>query len=61
MYETFTKDFGLDNLIWVYSPNVTGTKWVTPLNDMYPDDAYVDVVGTDIYIAKLLILRTTII
>ncbi|WP_159474962.1 glycosyl hydrolase [Dyadobacter sp. 3J3] len=48
MHDTFTNEFGLDNLLWVYSPSAPGT-WVPPVDVMYPGDAYVDLVGTDIY------------
>lgn len=49
MYETLTKDFGIDNLLWVFSPNtVQGGVW-PPINSMYPDPKYVDIVGVDAY------------
>lgn len=49
MYETFTKDFGLDNLLWVYSPSSTqGNVWPS-LSSIYPGNNYVDIVGADIY------------
>ena len=40
MYEKYTKEFGLDNLIWVW--NGQDTEW-------YPGDEYVDIIGEDIY------------
>lgn len=43
MYDTFTEK-GLNNLIWVwtYEPGNGGNAW-------YPGDAYVDIVGRDVY------------
>ncbi|MCR4897425.1 MAG: glycoside hydrolase family 26 protein [Lachnospiraceae bacterium] len=43
MYDTFTNDYGLDNLIWVlgYSDR-TRQGW-------YPGDEYVDIIGSDNY------------
>ncbi len=43
LYDRLTNYHKLHNLIWVY----TGTDTVNP--DWYPGDAYVDVVGLDIY------------
>lgn len=40
LYETLTKEYGLNNLIWVW--NGQDPEW-------YPGDAYVDIIGTDIY------------
>ena len=40
MYEKFTKEHGLHNLIWVYSG--TQLEW-------YPGDEYVDIAGVDLY------------
>lgn len=40
MYERYTKEFGLDNLIWV---------WNGQDADWYPGDEYVDIIGEDIY------------
>jgi mannan endo-1,4-beta-mannosidase len=48
MYDTFTVDLGLHNLIWVYGANAY-SKWVAPIDWLYPGSKYVDVVGTDIY------------
>ena len=44
MFDYFTKTKGLDNLLWVYSPN-HGEKTA----DYYPGDRYVDIVGLDAY------------
>ncbi|WP_266365536.1 glycosyl hydrolase [Tellurirhabdus rosea] len=43
LYDRLTIHHRLHNLIWVY----TGTDTVSP--DWYPGDAYVDIVGLDIY------------
>jgi mannan endo-1,4-beta-mannosidase len=44
MYDYFTKTKGLDNLLWVYSPN-HGHNTAA----YYPGDAYVDLIGLDAY------------
>jgi len=44
MFDYFTKTKGLDNLLWVYGPN-HGKRTA----DYYPGDAYVDIVGLDVY------------
>lgn len=43
MYDKFTNEYGLDNLIWVlgYSGEVK--------NGWYPGDEYVDIIGSDTY------------
>jgi mannan endo-1,4-beta-mannosidase len=48
MYETFSHDMGLKNLLWVYSP---GEKhdWTISPEYFYPGDEYVDIVAMDIY------------
>jgi mannan endo-1,4-beta-mannosidase len=48
MYETFTSDLGLNNLIWIYSPMLKA-EWTSELNAFYPGDDMVDLVGVDIY------------
>lgn len=50
MYETFVNDYGLTNLIWVYSPN-SYSSWATSVTAYYPGAAYVDLVGEDVYSA----------
>ncbi len=45
MFDYFTKTKGLHNLIWVFSPN-HGQR--SPAS-YYPGDAYVDLVGLDVY------------
>jgi mannan endo-1,4-beta-mannosidase len=44
MFDYFTKTKGLDNLLWVYSPN-QGAK----VSAYYAGDTYVDIVGLDAY------------
>jgi mannan endo-1,4-beta-mannosidase len=44
MFDYYSKEKGLDNLLWVYSPNM-GSKVTT----YYPGDAYVDITGLDAY------------
>ncbi len=44
MFDYFTTAKGLDNLLWVYSPN-HGKKTA----DYYPGDRYTDLVGLDAY------------
>lgn len=48
MYQTFTKDYGLDNLIWIYAPNIAGNYFPAP-GVFYPGDKYVDIVALDNY------------
>ncbi|MCU0353480.1 MAG: glycoside hydrolase family 26 protein [Cytophagales bacterium] len=50
MHETFTQEYGLDNLIWVYSPAVK-MDWNASVQAYYPGNAYVDLVGQDVYAA----------
>ncbi|MGO4495548.1 glycosyl hydrolase [Paenibacillus sp. 2RAB27] len=45
MYDRYTNYHGLNNLIWVWSPDKTGTQNST----YYPGDAYVDLGGVDLY------------
>lgn len=49
-YEYFTETRGLDNLIWVYNPNIgeNSETLAEPLY-CYPGDEYVDMVGIDWY------------
>jgi beta-mannanase len=48
MYNVFTKDYGLNNLIWIYAPNIAGTSLPAP-DAFYPGDKYVDMVALDNY------------
>lgn len=48
MYDTFVNVYGLDNLIWVWTVDVTeGCE--SQFADWYPGDGYVDITGVDIY------------
>ena len=44
MYDRYTNYHGLNNLIWVWSPNISN-----PIVEYYPGDDYVDIVGFDGY------------
>jgi mannan endo-1,4-beta-mannosidase len=44
MYDRFTNHHGLNNLIWVWAPNISN-----PISKYYPGDDYVDIVGFDGY------------
>ncbi len=48
LYHTLTYDYGLDNLIWVYSV-VPSETWYAEVTAYYPGDDYVDLVGLDYY------------
>ena len=54
MYDYLVKERGLDNMIWLYSPNVLKRAkpedyWVCTVMYAYPGDEYVDIVGVDYY------------
>ncbi len=54
IYEYFTQKYKLDNLIWVFSPNVSPNVndevyWEMSPWYCYPGDKYVDIVGVDWY------------
>jgi mannan endo-1,4-beta-mannosidase len=51
MFNYFTHEKGLDNLLWVYAPADTD-NW-SPVDALYPGDAYVDIVGIDKYADSL--------
>ncbi len=48
LHDDFEKR-GLDNLLWVYAPNVQTDEGQRSADYYYPGDAYVDVVGLDWY------------
>lgn len=48
MYDTFTNDYGLDNLIWTYSPSMK-ESWNADIAAYYPGNNFVDLVGEDYY------------
>lgn len=57
MYDYLVKERGIDNLIWVFAPNVAKRAtpeayWVCPVMYAYPGDDYCDVVGVDWYPSK---------
>ena len=43
MYEYFTEEKGLNNLLWV---------WNCPVGEAYPGDEYVDVISRDVYLKE---------
>lgn len=47
-YGLVTEDLGIDNAVWVYSPNYNGGGCADVLY-AYPGDEYVDIVGVDWY------------
>lgn len=47
VYDLFTNEYGLDNLIWCYSPN--NSNGGTDVLYCYPGDEYVDIMGLDWY------------
>ncbi|MGF7080770.1 glycosyl hydrolase [Mucilaginibacter sp. UYCu711] len=49
MYNTFTVDYGLNNLIWIYAPNKANPKYTATVDALYPGDKYVDIVAMDNY------------
>lgn len=49
MHDYFVKTKKLDNLIWVWAGSREAGPWMQPLEKYYPGDAYVDIVGLDIY------------
>ena len=49
MYNHFTYDLGLNNLIWVLGYSHNGTDYGTDLDDWYPGSRYVDIAGADSY------------
>jgi mannan endo-1,4-beta-mannosidase len=51
MFNYFTLEKGLDNLLWAYSPMINGTEFDFRAMHYYPGDAYVDIVGLDKYMA----------
>jgi mannan endo-1,4-beta-mannosidase len=49
MFNYFTYEKGLDNLLWAYSPNHAYDQWKALPPHYYPGDGYVDIVGLDYY------------
>jgi mannan endo-1,4-beta-mannosidase len=52
MFDYFTRVKGLDNLLWVYSPNTAWDRWAQRADFYYPGDAYVDWVSLDEYMEE---------
>ena len=57
IYEYFTEDWGMENLIWVYSPSPSTSTTVStastlPVMYCYPGDEYCDIVGGDWYVGR---------
>lgn len=56
LYNTLTNDYGLNNLIWVWTMQTSNEGQpasVAQLQSTYPGDEYVDIVGADLYEAAL--------
>ena len=49
IYRELTQGYGLDNLIWVYSPASMAYSAIRPTDMYYPGDEYVDMIGIDLY------------
>ena len=55
MYDCFTNEYGLNNLIWVWTVQTSyegKPADVSYLKDWYPGDDCVDIVGADLYLSK---------
>jgi len=48
MFDYFTYEKGLNNLLWVYSPHGETDNWCH-VDSMWPGDGYVDISGLDVY------------
>ena len=49
MHDYFTRTKKLKNLIWVWAGSRESGPWMQPLAKYYPGQAYVDIVGIDMY------------
>lgn len=52
LYDKLTNEYGLNNLIWVWTVQLNREGKLAPMTDLqnaYPGDEYVDIVGPDIY------------
>lgn len=49
MFDYFSIEKRLDNLLWVYAPSHQSNEGLKPVNHYYPGNEYVDVVGLDYY------------
>jgi len=55
LYDQLTNVYGLDNLIWVFTAQTSNEgklASVDAIKEWYPGDAYVDIVGADLYVDK---------
>ncbi len=50
MFHYFTREKGLDNLLWVYSPSMQSSDELKSVCFYYPGDRYVDVIGLSAYV-----------
>jgi hypothetical protein len=48
VHNIFTED-GVQNVKWIWSPNVVGSGASSDLSELYPGDSYVDYIGIDGY------------
>lgn len=61
LHDKLTNEYGLDNLIWVWTVQVTDAGQVASVEKAkaaYPGDQYVDIVGADLYEDAPLMCRT---
>ena len=52
LYDKLTNQYGLNNLIWVWTVQLYREGKMAPMADLqaaYPGDEYVDIVGPDVY------------
>ena len=49
IHHELTVGYGLNNLIWVYSPASMANEWIRPTDLYYPGDKFVDIIGVDLY------------
>ncbi len=49
MYDHFTNDLGLNNLIWVLGFSHNGNDYGEKIKNWYPGDEYCDILGADTY------------
>lgn len=49
IHREMTQTYGLNNLLWVYSPAAMAYSAIRPTEMYYPGDEYVDIIGIDLY------------
>ena len=49
VYDYYTEELGLDNIIWVYGPNISTSSVSLPVDYYYPGEEYCDIVSLDWY------------